>query len=90
MYVSGVVMKNINHHLIIIEFFSTNLAENFDWSGHFLLADLLVFLFLGGGFEALPRQRRLVEIHENVTQTFHVIPVKRDWNKRKIYDLWST
>ena len=53
------------------------LAEDFDGRRHFLLADFFVFLLFRGGFEALPRQRGLVEIHENVTQTLHVIPEEK-------------
>lgn len=49
-------------------------AEDFDGSRHFLFADALVFLSLGGGFEALPGQRAQVEIHEDVAQGLQVIP----------------
>jgi len=48
-------------------------AENFHWSRHLLLADLLVLLFLGGGLQSLPRQTASVEIHQDVPQAFHVV-----------------
>jgi len=48
-------------------------AENFHWSRHLLLADLLILLFLGGGLQSLPGQTASVEIHQDVTQAFHVV-----------------
>jgi len=48
-------------------------AENFHWSRHLLLADLLVLLFLGGGLQSLPWQTASVEIHQDIAQAFHVV-----------------
>jgi len=48
-------------------------AENFHWSRHLLLADLLILLFLGGGLQSLPWQAASVEIHQDVAQAFHVV-----------------
>ena len=64
-----------HYYLIVIKL--PYLAKDFDGRRHFLLADFFVFLLFRGGFEALPRQRGLVEIHENVTQTLHVIPEEK-------------
>lgn len=49
------------------------LAQYFDGCGHLLLADLLVLLFLGGCLESLPRQTAPVEVHEHVSEGFHVV-----------------
>lgn len=61
------------------------LAENLNRRGHFLLADALVLLPLGGRFEALPRQRAQIEVHENVAQGLQVISsgllCGRTWSK---------
>lgn len=48
-------------------------AQDFNWGGHFLLADAFVLLPLGGGFEALPGQRTQVEVHEDVAQRLQVV-----------------
>jgi len=50
------------------------LAEDLDGSRHLFFADFFVFLLLGGCFKPLPRQRGSVEVHEDITQTLHVIP----------------
>ncbi|RNA05858.1 hypothetical protein BpHYR1_033557 [Brachionus plicatilis] len=49
------------------------LAQNFDWSAHFFLAYLFVFLFFGGGLETLPGKRAPVEVHGDVAERLHVV-----------------
>jgi len=48
-------------------------AQNFYWGRHLLLTDLLVLLLLGGGLQSLPGQTSSVEIHQDVSQAFHVV-----------------
>lgn len=48
-------------------------TQNLDGRGHFLLADALVFLTFGGGFQSLPGQRAQVKVHQHVAQRLQVI-----------------
>lgn len=50
------------------------LAEHLDGRGHLLLADLLVFLLLGGCLEPLPGQRAAQEVQQHVAKGLNVIP----------------
>ena len=51
----------------------SHLAEHFNWCGEFFLADLLIFLFLGGSLEALPRQAGAIEVHQHIPHALHII-----------------
>ena len=53
-----------------------SLAEHLDGSGHLLLADLLILLFLGRGFEPLPWQRAAIEVHEDISERLHVVSAR--------------
>ena len=46
------------------------LAKNFDGSGHFLLADLLIFLFLGGRLTHMESKANNCKVSENQTIWF--------------------
>ncbi len=48
-------------------------AKHFHGSGHLLLTDSLIFLFLCGSFEPLPREVPQVEVHHHVTQRLQII-----------------
>jgi hypothetical protein len=51
-------------------------AEVLDRSGLLLLANLLVLLLVGSSLEALPWKTTSKEVHENVAQSFQVVPAR--------------
>ena len=50
------------------------IAQILDWRSLLLLSDLLVFLLVCSSLEALPWQPSTQEVHENVTESFKVVP----------------
>ena len=51
----------------------SHLTEYFNWCGELFLADLLIFLFLGGSLEALPRQAGAIEVHQHIPHALHIV-----------------
>ena len=51
----------------------SHLTEHFNWCGELFLADFLIFLFLGGSLEALPRQAGAIEVHQHIPHALHII-----------------
>lgn len=48
-------------------------TQDFNRSGHFLLADSLILLSLCGSLQTLPWQRAQVEVHEHIAKRLQVI-----------------
>jgi hypothetical protein len=58
------------------EFVGETTAEVFGRSRHLLLHDSVVLLLLGSSLESLPRERSTKEVHENVTERFHIVTTR--------------
>ena len=72
--VSKLAITSIDSKLIGQSRTWVSLAEILDSGGLLLLTNLLVLLLVGGSLQALPRKTTPQEVHENVTQSFQVIP----------------
>lgn len=49
------------------------ITQILDGSSLLLLANLLVFLLVGGSLETLPRQTSAQEVHKDVTESLEVV-----------------
>src|SRR6478752_7256994 len=55
------------------ELIGESTAENLSRGSHLLFHNAVVLLLLGGGLQALPRERAAAEIEHNVTKGLHII-----------------
>jgi len=69
------------------EFVGESSTEVFGRSRHLLLHDSVVLLLLGSGLESLPRERSSKEVHQDVTERFHIVTTRlfcEEWHKKSV------
>lgn len=67
----------------IVHVHEPHLTKHLNWCGELFLTDLLIFLFLCGSFETLPRQAGTIEVHQHITHALHIVTTTEIKNLRQ-------